>query len=951
VSREIKQAQHEIDHNHNRLSALYRVLMFVVVSSIAFIVVTFLHYLVLFYKAFYNAMFLLRGLTSMVEMPSFMTTAKNVLMDLGRQLSISPQLIEIIFYPAFVMIRFFGSFSMNLDKISVKCEGSKAPAELFINFGVLGIVVSIVMSGYQYLWLIVFPNLNQSFLKKNILIKTKERFAWINLLSCFIGEIVMSVNPFEAIVRFLMTTVTLGRFFENNGGHRITPACDTIEGMENLDSALGISSTIVAWWLIMPLTYILSEILVPRCILRDKEIIRLPHEDNLLAMGDQSGTTKMKKRKYVNFGQRKSPRLFNYSVSPGEKFKNEGIEMNSPNTLTASYNGDHQRHHRKAFHSLSTSNIEKAQQRTKQNSIYNVLARYRRKCFKGLQTLISIDIIIISLATHWLTFLGRRHDVNAMKKLHNDSSDEESDEEDDVAVQNDRKQRRQERDRRTILQKIWASITLEKSSRLHEKNVKWLRYAKEDESRTRAIILSSYGELCVLVSAELVKRRLWSKWFARLMSWLGPGHAFTRVGKMHWKLVMRKYYCFLCGCLGIWTDEIEKAFAFDEITSSLYLSRKDESDCCEDHDTYRTLLYINIGVRSIVLQMVPALTLLSVVVSTLSSTPLFVQSQRLSSKLPPLLIWNAWELSEEVYIAANDIPSSDNLHWMLWLGSICIFMTRSRLLAFISNFLALMIPFLAINFTEESMAMLVFILFILFPFVCAKTLSTIILIGRQLHITDSDLRYLGKILLWLLSLGRYQTTSNPAKIHSNPIAIPLEEQKEDCDDDDEMSYVSVEFASLSEESGEGNKSSSYSEEVTQSSSHDDENSGEANKVFQMEDDDETDDEYTEDGIEKETDTEIEHIAVFRDDDDSQIYGGYQNSHFNRWFEDDDDSDEFYHTSETSPVSKDINIKDQTYFGRSLLNVLDEENLCEYIRRESDLDLFEIAVFNDADDDD
>ncbi len=65
------------------------------------------------------------------------------------------------------------------------------------------------------------------------------------------------------------------------------------------------------------------------------------------------------------------------------------------------------------------------------------------------------------------------------------------------------------------------------------------------------------------------------------------------------RLVGRKYYCFFCGCLGIWTDETVASFDFEQVTSSLCINSS-ASRASDNHDIYRSLLYINIRVRSIV---------------------------------------------------------------------------------------------------------------------------------------------------------------------------------------------------------------------------------------------------------------------------------------------------------------------------------------------------------------
>jgi hypothetical protein len=95
-----------------------------------------------------------------------------------------------------------------------------------------------------------------------------------NAYLCMLGLVAMSVNPFEGLMRYLMALMTLSDFVSDRGAHAITPACNNIAGMKNIDSFLGYSSTLIAWWLVMPFVYIMSEILVPKTILREGEVLR-----------------------------------------------------------------------------------------------------------------------------------------------------------------------------------------------------------------------------------------------------------------------------------------------------------------------------------------------------------------------------------------------------------------------------------------------------------------------------------------------------------------------------------------------------------------------------------------------------------------------------------------------------------------------------------------------------
>ena len=704
-------ADQTIRQQSSKYSKYFRITLFLILTLFILSFVTFLNYLTLFYKTFYNALFLLRGLTEIVTVAPILNTLKNALIDLGNVLHLPKKMIDYIFYPAYAIVNVLSVFSINLDTISVTCEGSKAPAEVVVNFMILGIVMSILMSGYQYLWMIIFPNLNSSFLKMNLLLR-RSNDSLLNPLLCLIGVIGMSINPFEAFVRFLMTLGKLQRFFENNGSHSITPSCDdvVIFGFHGIHTLLSVNSTVLVWLLLLPLVYIISGILVPRCVIRNEtEIIRLPHEDLLLTPKQTRSLQQYSRKKF----QIASKIQFT-SIVPTENAMSNA---------------------RTRFPRLSIRTATKAQGIANRNACLTILNRYRNKIFTSIQSMISVDIIVISLITRWLEFLGKRHGLNEVSKLHHDSSDEDDEIDDDM-------------NENTTIPKIapeavgWKEkISLVKTAHHQQLTEKRLRYAYEDEATYRNTTLSSYHDLCYLVTTELRKRYKLPILFAMCLSWLGLGHFITRVGKIHWKLVLRKYYMFLCACLGVWSDEVVASFAFEETTCALYIN-KPNVVTTDDHDIYRSLLYINVGMKSIVLQIFPIMTIVSVIIASFSSTPLFVTSKQLANKLPNLLIYDAWNIAIEMYILNQGLESYDNLYWLVWLGSISIFITKSRLLSFVSNFLALCIPVLTLYYNDQTKKILVVVLILLFPFVCARTLDIIIIIGRQLRITDDELRCL-----------------------------------------------------------------------------------------------------------------------------------------------------------------------------------------------------------------
>jgi hypothetical protein len=215
------------------------------------------------------------------------------------------------------------------------------------------------------------------------------------------------------------------------------------------------------------------------------------------------------------------------------------------------------------------------------------------------------------------------------------------------------------------------------------------------------------------------------------IAWLGVGHPFTVVGRRHWRIVFRKYYIFLCACVGIWTNETVDSYGLEDIAETIFIDNDHEAN-------YTKLLYICVGIRAILFQLTPSLTFFSVIVSSLAGSPLFVVSDKLRCKLPALFVFHSWEraMEQEVHVHGNtDVQLT---HWVLYLRCVIILLGESRFLSFISNFLTVCLSFLVLIYSKETQAFIILVLTLLFPFALAKAFIVIIFLGKSLELKDQD---------------------------------------------------------------------------------------------------------------------------------------------------------------------------------------------------------------------
>ena len=208
-------------------SSMFRFLLFVVLSIFSYIVVILITSFLILGKVFFNAFIIWKAIKFSIDL-SFLDIMARYLGSIAKMFKIPYPVLYYLTYPLLYTFKILSSLNIDLSSISVTCEGSKAPIELFIDCFILGLVIVFITANYQLLWTITFPSLNIEYMSylsevsKNIL---KEPTFYI----CIVMTLINSFNPFQAILRFLMTYVVLGSFVADSGMHAVTTSCDAIK--------------------------------------------------------------------------------------------------------------------------------------------------------------------------------------------------------------------------------------------------------------------------------------------------------------------------------------------------------------------------------------------------------------------------------------------------------------------------------------------------------------------------------------------------------------------------------------------------------------------------------------------------------------------------------------------------------------------------------------------------
>lgn len=143
-------------------------------------------------------------------------------------------------------------------------------------------------------------------------------------------------------------------------------------------------------------------------------------------------------------------------------------------------------------------------------------------------------------------------------------------------------------------------------------------------------------------------------WFAKLklslsrallfaLSFTIMGHLLTQTGRSAYTIIFWKAYIMAKVSIGVWNDDWMHAFDTDETFAEMLITDTDERNMGD-------YLEAIVGLRSVLFQLVPGLTIVSVYVQNTSKTPIYITNQKLLKCVPEFLLTysQARELAIEV---------------------------------------------------------------------------------------------------------------------------------------------------------------------------------------------------------------------------------------------------------------------------------------------------------------
>jgi hypothetical protein len=536
--------------------------------------------------------------------------------------------------PFLYLFDMLASVNLNLSSVNVTCSGSQAPIELLINCFILGLLVIIIRSDYQLLFNILLNNLNQRFILNNVeqrLDSGNFRFSRYFFI-CLVVSAINAINPFQVGLRYCMGFVRIDTFGKNRGiAHEVSESCNKVNGAPHFDSFLGYTSTIFAWWLILPAVYCLAEVVVTKCkkidplkkrmiqekrsknqvakifpadLFVDESVKKQSEEGNSIRNEESDDSEENESDNDISLKDAAETDLRFPELPSNLRFRFPGLdETVLAQVFREAYDEAYkdrlkvEKEFKKSRNNnMNGTSFKEGAETLQPNAFRKAIHKVTKKmpfilafyyyCKQKYLLMISVDLWVSNLFSSWITVLKK----NTMKL--------------DGKVELMTLSQRANQSKRVSAKKssvktpgVKQLFSLNSGEFIQEMRLYDLEQLKkqekmdslwEKERLRNDHSLPSYYELCLIVRDELHESIL--EPFNSIFALIGIGHFFTPTGRYYWKVVLNNYKIFLCVCLGIWTDEAVEAYGLEETSANLsvdgraFLYKREETTLAEKYE-------------------------------------------------------------------------------------------------------------------------------------------------------------------------------------------------------------------------------------------------------------------------------------------------------------------------------------------------------------------------------
>jgi hypothetical protein len=607
-----------VQEKRNRQNKKCKFIPFVFISVLLVIFSAVASFIFFTYQVFFTSLILWRGMKVDFKLSPILQVLAEALQGITRYIGFPVDIIFILSLPFFYLFDALDSINLNLSSVNITCSGSQAPIELLINCVILGFLIIVVRSDYQLLFNVLLNNVNQRFLLNKVEQQLEKGTFWFSryfFMGLLFTAFIM-INPFHVALRYCMGFVRLDSFAKNHKvAHEVSESCDQVPGAKYFDSFLGYTSTIFAWWLILPALYCLAEVVVPKSRKTDplnkvngvkgfskkKRFSKVVPAEELIAepvWGKLSNPSSPSPSGVFTNEEKDEENSLPMSENVGdeqmtitENYEIEGIRRAEvPSHITAKFpnvdEDDLLRMYQEAF--KDGAKMERAKQRSfliqtaideeeeveekKPSFVRKSMQKVTKKmpfllavyyyCKENAFLLVSVDLWIFNAFASWIHFLQKDAPLQKAKKSPNHFRAEDnkhpnpaSNSSDYCGLENSKHKQI------SVFNRMYLSNQAEITKQ------KTLEFLWEQEQRQNRHSLPSYYELSHAVQEELHEFVIYP--FTSILAFVGIGHFLTFTGRYYWNVVFHNYKTFLFVCLGIWTDEAVEAYGLEERSARL----------------------------------------------------------------------------------------------------------------------------------------------------------------------------------------------------------------------------------------------------------------------------------------------------------------------------------------------------------------------------------------------
>jgi hypothetical protein len=613
IREEEQHYQHLIGIQEKRTSQnkKYKFISFALISFLLIISSILASFICFTYQVVFTSLILWRGMKVDFQLSPILNLLAEALRGITQYIGFPVDFIFILALPFLYLFDSLASINLHLSSVNITCSGSQAPIELLFNCVILGFLIIVVRSDYQLLFNVLLNNVNQRFLLNNLEQQLDKGNLWFSRYF-FVGIIFTGfilINPFQVGLRYCMGFVRLDSFAKNHGiAHEVSEACDKVPGAGYFDSFLGYTSTIFAWWLILPAVYCLAEVVVPKCKKTEplKKINgKSPSVKNSslfpadLFIDDSMCSQKLVDKLVGDYESNEEKGEDAIQKVAGEisfTEEHDTVQLRPPQVpkhLRSEFPGFDEdaiaRIYRQGYRDRLKEEMESGEysanervvseeDRTEEssyvrNSIHKVtkkmpfLLAFYYYCKEKYLFIISVDLWISNTLVRWIDFLHNR----SPKKVQKDRQQKTK-----QAVSLNKVSAKKPSVKRPGMKELLSldseqflqSIYVYDQAQIKKQKALDHRWHKEQLQNNYT--LPSYYELSHAVQEELHEFIIQP--FCSFLAFLGIGHFFTQTGRYYWKVVFHNYKVFLLVCLGIWTDEAVEAYDLKETSARLSLA-------------------------------------------------------------------------------------------------------------------------------------------------------------------------------------------------------------------------------------------------------------------------------------------------------------------------------------------------------------------------------------------